>query len=112
MLNFFLTGMAVWVGWGTYRMVWHTYGTWKEVKDETTEIAALQARKEELEFAIAELSSKNAVEREAKRRLNLKSPGEEVVVVVSDKSPQPGGETRRSTFFERIKRYFGFGAED
>lgn len=63
-----------------------------ESEETTKKIDGLKRKKQELEAALAEIQTKEAVEREAKARLNLKKPGEEVVVVVPEKkinAPQP-----------------------
>ena len=49
-----------------------------------SKIQSLQAEQRRLEAAIEALSSEEAVERQAKEKLNLKQPGEEVVVVVPE----------------------------
>jgi len=49
-------------------------------------IQALEAEKQRLEEAIRALESPEAVERLAKEQLNLKKEGEEVVVVVPERS--------------------------
>ena len=76
----------------------------REYKDQQQEIDTLSRKKGELEAYIAELQSREAVEREAKSRLNLKLPGEEVVVVVPKKKELE--EDKLGTFWKRTRGFF------
>lgn len=91
---------------------YHAYTLGKEIGAARIEARAnekkfteLQEKKRELERAIEELKHPETIEREAKERLNLKLPGEEVVVVVPTKkesvttSPNAG-------FWEKVKFFF------
>ena len=53
-----------------------------------------------------ELETKEGAERDAKERLNLKNPGENVVVVVEKKKEIPEVTPRAQFFWERIGRFF------
>lgn len=66
-------------------------------------IADLTAQKERLEEAISELTQEEAVWYRAKARLNLKNPGEEIVVVLPDK-PEVSAPAR-SGVWQRIKDF-------
>ena len=91
LLNILFFVVAALVGYGTYNMVRQTLSLSQESKDNVQKIEELTKKKKELEAYIAELESPQAIEREGKNRLNLKKPGEEVVVVVPEKN-NPGDE--------------------
>lgn len=81
---------------GTVRITREAYLLRSEARAGEAKIAALMARKVALEARIAELETPEAIEREAKEKLNLKKRGETVVVVVPDDpadhdSPAPPG---------------------
>lgn len=75
----------------------------KEAKDREEKIIELNQKKAELEAYIAELQSREAIEREAKERLNLKLPGEEVVIVVPEKDSP---EEAPKNIWDKIKSFF------
>lgn len=64
------------------------------------ELASLQKRKAELEAGLSRFQSDAYVEREAKRRLNLKKPGEQAVIIVPEESKKPA--TTSPGFWQRI----------
>lgn len=84
------------VGVGTYRLVGQAHAILREEKDSQKRIHELVIKKNELEAALAELQTPEGIEKEAKKRLNLKLPGESVVVVPPEKGPEElsliGGE--------------------
>lgn len=89
---FFLNGMA--------QLARKSYALGAEQKKKEQELAALVKERERLEAEITYLKSAGALEREAKTRLNLKRPGEEVVIVVPEQerahsatSVSAGGQT-------------------
>jgi cell division protein FtsB len=67
---------------GIVRLARKSYALGMEQKKKEQELAGLIKERERLEADIAYLKSAGALEREAKTRLNLKRPGEEVVIVV------------------------------
>lgn len=73
-------------------------------------IRELESERERLRGAIAALGTTEAVERLAKERLNLKQPGEEVVVVTPQPQPSP---TPQPSLLQRLipswlRELFGF----
>lgn len=71
-------------------------------------IRALEAEKIRLAAAIEALSSAEAVERLAKGKLNLKQPGEEVVVVVPEHRVATTSQgIAGSRFFRLVGPWFG-----
>ena len=72
-------------------------------------VAELTQKKQELEAHIAELGTAQVQEREAKGRLNVKKPGEEVVVVVPEQKKQEGTGAAvpvPASFWKRIEMFF------
>ena len=84
-INIILILLAMSVSYRAARMVGDIFTVRTKSKEITKKIEELTHKKQELELALAEIQTKEAVEREAKSRLNLKKQGEEVVVVVPEK---------------------------
>ena|SRR3989344_765694 len=102
--NIVFMALIVLVGLGSYKMVSQALSLRGEYNDTETKIQGLLKKKAELEAYAAELESRQAIEREAKERLNLKLPGEEVVVVIPQKKPEITQQT--ASGFERTKSFF------
>lgn len=102
-LNLLLILAAIWVGYGSYKMISRALALQKEAGERQKEVEELARKKAELEAYLAELQSQEALIREAKSRFNLKLPGEEVVVVVP---PEKNLEETKEAFWERIKSFF------
>jgi len=60
------------------------YKVKKEIDRLKEEIISLEKRNNDLSSLIGSFEDPNVIELEAKKRLNLKKPGEEVVVIVRD----------------------------
>ena len=84
-INIVLILIAAGVSYSAARMVRNALNMRAQSADMTQKIEQLKVKKQELEALLTELQTKEAVEREAKERLNLKKPGEQVVVVVPEK---------------------------
>ena len=83
-LNAFLAAIAgVWL-YGAYRVALQAREASHELRRAEQELSVLRQKKQGLRSRLRELETPEGVEREAKARLNLKNPGEEVVVVVPD----------------------------
>ena len=105
-INLILILLAMSVSYSAVRMVRNLFMVRTESKEITKKIEELKRKKQELELALAEIQTKEAVEREAKIRFNLKNPGEEVVVVVPEKKisvPQELPVSFWSTFMSLFK---------
>ena len=72
------------VMYGTYSMVRRTLVVRMERRATDDRVSELILKKEELEVKLRELQIDQVAEREAKEWLNLKKPGEKVVVVVPE----------------------------
>lgn len=84
--------LAISISYSAIRMVRSVLMVRAQSEEITKKIGELQYKKQQLEAALVEIQTQEAIEREAKARLNLKKPGEEVVVVVPEKkisAPQP-----------------------
>ena len=90
---------------GAYRLVAETFGLRQEYEANQKKIEELKKKKEELEARLIELKNPAVVEREAKERLNLKRPGEEVVVVVPENIATTSAATS-SKVWQRITSFF------
>ena len=81
----FLIIIAAGASYSGARMVREALLLQRESADMRAKIEQLKIKKKELEAELAEMQTKEMVEWEAKERMNLKKPGEEVVVVVPEK---------------------------
>lgn len=73
----------------------------EERKRLEAELASLQQKKSELEEGLSRFQSDAYVEREAKRRLNLKKPGEQAVIIVPEETKKPA--TTSPGFWQRVR---------
>lgn len=79
----------------------------RESEDVNHKITELQQKKAQLEAYLQELQTKEALERRAKERLNLKKPGEEVVVVIPAEKKEESQTPAKISMWEKIKQFFG-----
>lgn len=73
-----------WFGIQFWGVAQKAYALYEERKRLEAKLALLQQKKAELETGLSRFQSEAYLEREAKRRLNLKKPGEQVVVIVPE----------------------------
>lgn len=71
------------------------------------EIQIEEQRNQELKVGIAETQSEESLEKEAREKLNLKKPGEEVAVVLPAKEV-PREEPKKESFWKKILKRWGF----
>ncbi len=105
-INIVLILVVAIISFSAVRIVRNVLMTHEQSAEMTQKIEQLKTRKKELEAALVEIQTKEAVEREAKERLNLKSPGEQVVVVVPEKKDN-APLIHPMNFWDRIKFFFG-----
>ena len=74
---------------------------YKEEKGFEKRIAELREKNEAMKKEIEYTETDGFLEREGKSRLNLKKPGEEVVVIVEENTPPSEGAPPRG-FWERL----------
>ena len=106
-INIVLILVVAMISFSAVRIVRNVLMTREQSAEMTQKIEQLKERKQELEATLTELQTKEAAEREAKERLNLKNPGEQVVVVVPEKKddstvPQP------TDFWAKLKLFFTY----
>lgn len=106
-LNIALIAVAAATAIGAIRMARGTQALRAEVESAEDRLAAAHEKKQELRRRIAEQDAPETVEYQAKAKMNLKNPGEEVVVVVpeppSAPEPEPAGWWRYlQDFFARM----------
>lgn len=70
------------------------------------EIQILEEKKEQLRAGILEGESETFLEKEARDRLGLKKPGEEVVTVLPPKETAEQGVEKEKSFWEKILEIF------
>lgn len=104
--NVVIVALGVFLAVSASRTVRQALLVREEAAKEKEKIEELQKKKTELEAYLLELETKEAIEREAKRELNLKLPGEEVVVVVPEKNEVFPASSPSLTGWERIKSWF------
>ena len=77
-----LFALAALIAASALRVSWRAY-TAREARQKTEEgLKELQQEKSELEARISKLEHPAGIEKEAKERFNVKSPGEEVIVIL------------------------------
>ncbi len=103
-LNLLLIILALIVGYSSFSMIRHAIELSREKKTGEMKIKELSGTKEKLEARIAEFGTPEALEREAKLRLNLKRKGEKVVVVLPEE--KINGEASAPGFtWEKLRRF-------
>ncbi len=105
-LNLTLFLIVLFGGVSTYRTVRDALTVREEKKEAGARIDELVKKKTELEAYLHELETASAAEREAKERLQMKLPGENVVVVVPEKSNNENGTATSSSWWSWIKNIF------
>ncbi len=104
-VNILLILICVVISYSASRMVQSAFATKTESAEMAAKIEELKTKKQQLEARLVELQTKEAIEREAKERLNLKKTGEEVVVVVPEKKDN-ATTTPPLTLWEKIISIF------
>lgn len=103
-LTILLVCVAAATAAGAARMTRTTLLLRAEVRDAEERLARTREKKQELSRRIAEEDVPEAVEYQAKAKMNLKNPGEEVVVVVPETPPVP--ESEPAGWRRRVKDFF------
>ena len=80
--------IAVWILISLIQTVKHNYDLEKQIDKLRQQIAVLQAQKDELSYNIAYYNTDSFKERQARTRLGLQQPGENVVILPSP-TPTP-----------------------
>ena len=104
-INILLVVVAVAISYSASRIVRDAFVLRGQSAEMTQKIEELTKKKHELETYLAEIQTKEAIEREAKNRLNLKKPGEEVVIIVPEKK-ETASVIEPQSWWTKIKRFF------
>ena len=101
--------LAVLLGYSALAMLQGMFKLKGELDIANQKLAVLSQKNKELELRLTELDTKEAVEREAKARLNLKNIGESVVVLVPQKETAPlKNSANLTSLWERLKSILSF----
>lgn len=103
-IAFFLITVAT--AYGTYQMVNYALALRAESRHTQEKIKELMEVKKDLEARLVEIQTPEAVEREAKEKLNLKKAGESVVVVVPEEEKKKEKEAAPMGFFGKVGIFF------
>lgn len=109
--NLALSLLAVLVAYGAFNLARYGLELKKESWGAQKKIEELARKNQGLEAALTELETKEASERMAKERLNLKLPGEKVVVLVPhDLSASQADDSVKDSgflkFWNQVKNFF------
>lgn len=89
-----------WLGIQFWEVAQKAYVLYEERKKLELELASLQKRKAEFEEGLSRFQSDAYLEREAKRRLNLKKSGEQVIIIIPEEKNEPAATI--PSFWKRI----------
>ncbi|OHA08715.1 MAG: hypothetical protein A3B37_02585 [Candidatus Sungbacteria bacterium RIFCSPLOWO2_01_FULL_59_16] len=98
---------VVFLGTSAARISIRAFGILREEHALAVKIRILESEKARLEETIRRLETPEAVERLAKEQLNLKRPGEEVVVVVPEERSTSTPAEKRLRFSELLPSWLG-----
>lgn len=87
--------VAAFLAVSSTRLVVRALGVYRERRAVADRIRELEGERSRIEAAVSAIAAPAAVERLAKERLNLKRPGEEVVVVVPEPDAPPAPQQAR-----------------
>lgn len=96
LFHIFLLIVAGAVAYGSFYMVRQALSLYRESMANQRKIEQLTQRKRELEAYLEHLQTPGAIEQQARERLNLKLPGEQVVVVLARKADDMQKQVERA----------------
>lgn len=85
---FILAAITVWLGVSWGQEIYRKHQVREEIEKLKAEVIAFEARNSNLASLIDSFDDPQVVELEAKKRLNLRKPGEEVAVILRDKNDE------------------------
>lgn len=91
-----LGGITLWLGYLAAEEMHERYKIKQEITRLKEEIITLERKNNDLASLINSFDDPETIELEAKKRLNLKKPGEEVAVIVGNDEEELGGDTGNS----------------
>lgn len=80
--------LTAWLGYSVVKEAYRKHRVEREIQVLKQEILELERKNVDLSSILDSFGEPRNVELEAKRRLNLKSPGEEVAVILRDKNDE------------------------
>lgn len=83
-----LGSITIWLGFSAAKATYHRHQAQAEIAKLKAEIIELDQRKNSLASLIDSFNDPETLALEAKKRLNLKKPGEEVAVILRDKNDE------------------------
>ena len=83
-----LGALTAWLGYSVAKEAYRKHQIQQEIEVLREEILGLENRNSDLSSLLDSFGDSKNVELEAKRRLNLKKPGEEVAVILRDKNSE------------------------
>lgn len=89
--------ILIWLAWGTVREVSRAGEAQKELEGLKQEITELEGKNSELRALIGYFGNSDYIEQEARSRLNLKKPGEGVIILVEEATSTEGSTQTRNT---------------
>lgn len=99
-----LFAVAVMIAASAFRVSWRAYLA-REARQKVEEgLKKLEQEKSELELRISRLEHPAGIEKEAKERFNVKSPGEEVLVILE--APAATSSTAKGSYGAGLWRAF------
>lgn len=102
-MNVLVVTLAVIIGYSSFTLVRRAILLRQELQGTEKKLEELKSKENALEASLTELKNPEAIERKAKADLNLKLPGEEVVVIVPQKAESSA--TSSGTFWEKVFKF-------
>jgi len=105
-----LGAVTVWLGASVGKEAYRKHQVQEEIARLKADVIALEAKKTNLASLIDSFNDTATIELEAKKRLNLKKPGEEVAVILRDKNDeaenivQATGKTAKVSVSEELNQ--------
>jgi len=108
--NLALSLIAFLTAYGAFNLARYSWELKRESRDVQKKMEELIRKNQGLEISLTELGTKEAAERRAKERLNLKLPGEKVLVLVPQASSASVGiplqNSGFSEFWNQLRKFF------
>jgi len=101
-----LSGLVFFAAYGTFNIFLKRRGLEDNLESLNAKIRHLETENIFNLKKIDYLTSESGIEKEAKARLNLKSPGENVVVVIPPEKIQQNNDDSDNSFLKKLKSFF------
>lgn len=102
----FLSGLVFLAAYGTFNIFLKRRGLEDNLGAINAKIQRLETENISNLKEVDYLTSESGIEKEAKSRLNLKSPGENVVVVIPPEKIQQNNDDSDNSFLNKLKSFF------